>query len=617
MKLIYSISFFLLIILNWQCQSTDDSQAPPNIVWITSEDNSVHYMELFSENGVPTPHIEKLAQTGLKFTRAFSNTPVCSAARSTLISGCYGPRFASHYHRKQKAIPLPEEINMFPAYLREAGYYTTNNSKEDYNFIKPEGVWDESSKTASWRNREQGQPFFHVFNITTSHESRLHFSRKDMENPTRTDTSSFFVHPNHPQTSLFRYTNAYYRDKIQEMDQEVGQVISDLEQDQLLDDTFVFYFADHGGVLPGSKGYLYETGLHVPLLVHIPQNYRHLVNAEIGTEVNGFVSFVDFAPTVLNLAGVKIPEQYDGQPFLGPFMDQVEERNLTFSYADRFDEKYDMVRAVRQGKYKYIRSFQPFNIDGLMNNYRYIQLAYQEWQEMYEQGQLNQVQSRFYQDRPVELLFDLEADPFETKNLAAEPQYAEIKKNLHQQLHQWMIALPDLSLYPEFHLVQHALDNVLEFGRQHKEDISHYLTIADLGLQEFEQVKTELGQCLNAEDPWVRYWGLINCCIFQEKALDLLPRIREIGQNDPELINRVRAAEFLGITGKGNPVQLMENALYSSQHGTEALLMLNAIVLMQDQYHFQFDIEADKLSPEVREHGEVNRRLKYLEVVIN
>ena len=144
------------------CTPKETVLEQPNIVWLTSEDNSKHYMSLFDEHGVKTPNIESLAEHGVTFTRAFSNAPVCSAARSTLISGCYGPRIASHYHRKSQMVPMPENIEMYPAYLKKAGYYTTNNNKEDYNIFKGENIWDESSKKASWRNRTEGQPFFHI-----------------------------------------------------------------------------------------------------------------------------------------------------------------------------------------------------------------------------------------------------------------------------------------------------------------------------------------------------------------------------------------------------------------------------------------------------------------------
>lgn len=610
---------FLVFIAILSCNTEKIEFTKPNIVWITSEDNSKHYLKLFDENGVATPNIESLADHGVVFSRAFSNAPVCSVARSAIISGCYGPRIAAQYHRKLEMVPMPDSLQMFPTYLREAGYYTTNNRKEDYNIIKGDSVWDESSKDASWRNRAEGQPFFHVFNIGVSHESGLHFSSELMDSiATETDLNSFEVQPNHPQTKIFKYTNALYRDKIKAMDQQVGMALEELEKDGLKEDAFIFYYGDHGGVLPGSKGYLYETGLHVPLVVHVPEKYKHLVKMKIGSVFNGFVNFIDLAPTVLNLAGIKIPEGLDGKPFMGTTTDILElnERDETFSYADRFDEKYDQVRALRKGKFKYIRSYQPYNNDGLMNNYRYKQLAYQEWQSLYEEGELNKVQSAFFEDREPEMLFDIETDPYETKNLIGNPEYSKISKDMRQRLNSWVKEMPDLSFFPEHFLIENAIDNPVEFGRLHKTKIQKYIDVSNLCLSEFDDVKQELTNSLNSKDPWERYWGLISCTIFGEEAASLQSTIRTIAFNDPENINRVRAAEYLGITKLENPANIMTSALYSSEKPAEALLILNSIVLMQSaKYEYLFDLQLEKISKPVAEHPQIIRRLEYLNVL--
>lgn len=601
------------------CQTKPKKELPPNIVWITSEDNSKHYLKLFDENGIATPNIESLAEQGLIFNRAFSNAPVCSVARSAIISGCYGPRIGAQFHRKIATVPMPDSLKMFPAYLRQAGYYTTNNSKEDYNIAKTEGVWDESSKKASWRNRGENQPFFHVFNIGVSHESSMHFTAEDMETKApETDKNSFNIQPNHPNTELFKYTNALYRDKIREMDRQVGEIIKELKDDGRLDDTFIFYYGDHGGVLPGSKGYLYETGLHVPMVVHVPEKYKHLVNSPVGSTVNGFVSFIDLAPTVLNLAGIDIPQEIDGRAFLGKDVssEELNARDETYSYADRFDEKYDMVRAVRKGKYKYIRNYQPFNYDGLMNNYRYKQLAYQEWQTLYEKGELNEVQAAFFENRAPEMLFDIEADPYETKNLATEAAFESILIDMRKRLSTWVKGMPDLSFYPEHHLIGKAFDNPVAFGQKHKDEINNYVDLADLDLLNFEDAKNSLAQALGSSDPWKRYWAIIVCSTFGEQAMAMAPVIRTMTTKDSELINRVRAAEFLAISKQLDPSSVMTNSLYASEKPSEALLILNSIVLMNSgNYNYNFDIELEKISKTVKEDSEVIRRLEYLNVL--
>ena len=591
----------------------------PNIVWITSEDNSKHYLSLFDSNGVSTPNIEKLAVHGITFKHAFSNAPVCSVARSTLITGCYAPRIGAQFHRKIQIVPMPDSLKMFPAYLREAGYYTTNNSKEDYNLIKDVGVWDESSNKATWKNRKKDQPFFHVFNIGISHESSLHFSKEKMDSTsTVTDLNAFDIQPDHPQSDLFRYTNAYYRDKIREMDLRVGQVVAELEKDGLLSNTFIFYFGDHGGVLPGSKGYLFETGLHVPLVIYIPERYQELIDAEMGSTRDDFISFIDFAPTVLNLAGIKIPELIDGKSFLGL---GLAHKNLnvpdeTFSYADRFDEKYDQVRSLRKGKYKYIRYFQPFNFDGLMNNYRYQQLAYQEWLSLYEKGALNETQAKFFRAHDPEALFDIESDPFETRNLAHEEEYRQTLLDMRNRLNTWLKEMPDLSFYPEHYLIKNAFDNPVIFGQKNQQQIQQYLDIANLNLSAFEQVKNQLIKHLNSGDEWERYWALIVSSGFGQNAIDLTADIRQISQSDSELINRVRAAEFLGIIGAESPSDVMTRTLYASQDPAEALLILNSITLMRSpDYNYPFDVKLEKISEKVKENDEVKRRLEFLSIL--
>lgn len=618
LNLLGGLLIILLAIIQLGCTKEKEEQFP-NIVWITSEDNSKHYMELFDTNGVKTPNIEALANSGVIFTSAFSNTPVCSAARSTLISGCYGPRIASHYHRALKKVPMPDTLEMFPAYLRKAGYYTTNNSKEDYNIIKSDAVWDESSNNASWRNRAKEQPFFHVFNIGTPHESGLHFSKEQMNSTNNmAGKEPFSVQPNHPQTEIFRYTNSLYRDKIVKMDEQVGEIMTELEKDDLLENTFIFYFSDHGGVLPGSKGYIYETGLHIPLVVHIPKKYQHLVDAKIGSEVKGFISFIDFAPTVLNLAGVEIPKEIDGKPFLGRNIStkEVNERDETYSYADRFDEKYDMVRAVRKGRYKYIRNYQPFNFDGLRNNYRYKQLAYQEWLTLYKMGELNEIQSQFFESKESELLFNLESDPYETKNIANDPVYSAVLKEMRLKLNNWVEQMPDLSFYPEHFLVKNAFENPIRFGQQHKTNIQNYADIANLSLLDIEKAKYQLKASLKSKDAWSRYWGLTVCSSFGEKAVDFEPIVKQMAQKDPELINRVRAAEFLGLIKSENPSIVMANALYETQDEVEALLILNSIVLMKDGgFDYIFDIKVENISANVKNDSEVKRRLKYLNLI--
>lgn len=604
--------FFAILFI---CAFSSLKAQQPNIVWIVSEDNSTHYMKLFNENGVETPNIEKLSQQGIQFNRAFSNAAVCSAARSSLITGVYGPKLGTHYHRAEQKITLPKDIKMFPEYLKNAGYYTTNNAKEDYNIYKGENVWDDSSRKATWRNRKKGQPFFHVYNIHTTHEGGLHFTEKEMNtNSTKTPIANVFVEPNHPNTKTFKYTNAFYRDQIQKMDTQVGNLVEALEKDGLLENTIIFYYGDHGGVLPNSKGYLKETGLHVPLVVYVPKKYKNLSPFSIGSSTDKFVSFIDFSATVLNLAGIEIPKSIDGKPFLGKnTSNSISKNNTTFGYADRFDEKYDMVRSLRKGNLKYIRNFQPFNVDGLMNNYRYKQLAFKEWKQLFDDNKLNVIQSRFFEPKLAEELYDLEKDPYETNNLANNPAFLKELKQLRKCLYSWMKKMPDLSFYPEHYLIDNTFKNPIEFGKSHKKEIVGYLKINHLQLMPFSKAKPKLLKLLKSSDEITRYWALIVCTNFGKKATVLSDEIKQIMTSDSYLINKMRAAEFLEISGLKDTSKDMLSILYQSKNETELLLILNSMALLKDFYQKNnFEIEVSKMDKKIRENMLIKERLDYL-----
>ncbi len=588
----------------------------PNIVWIVSEDNSKHWLRLYEEGGAAMPNIEKLADNGLVFQNAFSNAPVCSVARSTLITGSYAPRIAAQYHRRAAMAPMPEGLRMFPHYLREAGYYTTNNSKTDYN-LSDKGMWDESSNKATYRNRDSEQPFFHVQNFGRTHEGQLHFTEAFMEeNATETDPQAIKVFPYHPDTPVFRYTYAKFQDHHIETDAQMGEFLARLKDDGVADDTIVFYYGDHGGVLPRGKGYAYESGLNVPLVVYAPEKWRHLLPVNAGRSVDGFVSFIDFGPTVLNLAGVDVPKTMDGKPFLGEGVTarDLNRRDEVFGYADRFDEKYDLVRTFRKGKYKYIRNYQPFNFDGLFNDYRYKMLAYREWHAMYQAGELNAVQSQFFEPRAAEALYDIEKDPHETNNLADDPKSASVLGDLRQRLTNQVKEISDLSFLPEPAMLSEALSNPVQFGRENQDRIGKLVDTANLSLLPFAKAKSGIAQAFKSNDPWVRYWGAIVCSSFGKEASSFTETAKNLVKNDADNLVRVRAAEFLALIGAVKPQEAIYLSLKNAESEVEANLILNTVTLLQDgQPGYEFNIIPDIFPKEWLSNvrGNVSRRLAY------
>jgi arylsulfatase A-like enzyme len=587
-------------------------QKVPNFVWLISEDNSKHFMRLFDPSGVETPNISLMASEGLLYTHAFSNSPVCSVARSTLITGTMAPRTGIQYHRKAKEAPMPDGLEMFPVYLRRSGYYTTNNNKKDYNVVESAEVWNESSPTATWRNRSaESQPFFHQETFMESHESRLHFTSDFMQtHVTKDDPQRINLFPYFPETATFRFTKAFHREKIREIDVWVGNKLEELRKDGILEDTFVFYFGDHGGVLPRSKGYLYEGGLHIPLVIRVPENWRHLIPTGIPQTMDGFVSFIDFAPTLLHLAGIPIPKQMDGEPFLGLniTMESVSKRDETYGYADRFDEKYEMVRSVRKGSWKYIRSYQPFYPDALHNNYRYKMLAFAEWRTLFEQENLSDINRQFFLCKPVEMLFNLEDDPHETNNLASDPKVIEDLNLLRALSIKRSQDMLDLSFLPESVMVNEAMTNPVEYGITNKERLLKLMATTDLAVDQSEKANQLITKALKDPDELVRYWA-----VTAQISRQQIPQIRQIiGEmvDDHSYLVRWRAIEYAGIHSGVDPMPGLIQLINESLDPLAVLQVMNSLVFFKDHPTLNYSLDTDRLRPRAV-NDEVNRRMAY------
>lgn len=351
-------------------------------------------------------------------------------------------------------------------------------------------------------------------------------------------------------------------------------------------------------------------------MVYIPEKWKHLFPAKVGSRIDGFVSFVDFAPTVLHLAGIEVPKEMDGNPFLGKDigLKEINKKNETFGHADRFDEKYDLVRSIRRGKFKYIRNYQPFNIDALYNAYRYHQKGYREWKELYNKGELNAEQAAFFEARPAEQLFDVETDPHEVKNLATDPIYSQKLKELRKALDNRVKTWPDLSFYPEPYLRKMAIDNPTAFGQKQQKEIKRLIEVSNLELLPFDVAKKDIAKALHSDNPWEKYWGVIVCSSFKEKANEFSTVIRQLKESDDEILVRLRAIEFLGLTKQENPVPALENLLSQEHTMLENLLILNTASLfksLDESLSFQLDAKALIASANGDDNGEywIGRRI--------
>jgi arylsulfatase A-like enzyme len=430
------------------------STTRPNILWISIEDTSPR----FGCTGDPlarTPNIDRLAAGGCRFPNAFSTAGVCAPSRSAIITGMYQTSIGTHHmrtthtHPSAPALPtpysavLPPYVKPFTQYLRAAGYYCTNNHKTDYQFTPPLTAWDENDQQAHWRNRpDPAQPFFAVFNPTVTHESGM-WPRADR--PLITNPDQVELPPYLPDTPKAREALARHYDNLAEADAQVGELLDQLEEDGLAEKTIVILWSDHGEGLPRGKRWPYDAGIHIPLIVRWPGQL------EPGSVSQQLVSLIDLGPTMLSLAGIGLPRHLQGRPFLGP---QAIEREYIFAARDRHDETYDMVRAARDRRFKYIRNFYPENPYLLWIPYRNRHPVVQEMWRLHAEGQLDGPQALMFQyPRPTEELYDTESDPFEMNNLADNPAHRGTLERLRRALDDWRARYGDLGDLPEDQMV--------------------------------------------------------------------------------------------------------------------------------------------------------------------
>ena len=322
--LIFGKTHFTLFLLVMLFPGTASAQEAPNIVWIVCEDISP-FLGAYGDSIAKTPNIDNLAHDAVLFTKAYTTAGVCAPSRSSIITGMHAISIGTQHMRTLSSSPvfmpqglpsysavLPEYVRAFPEYLRVRGYYTTNNHKEDYQFEEPVTVWDDSSPAASYRHRLKNTPFFSVFNLAITHESKLMVSPDSV----RFDPNDIELPPYYVDTETTRKDMAVLYTRIEQMDQAVGEIVGRLKKDKVYDDSYVIFFSDHGGSMPWAKREILERGTHIPLIVKYPKNRFS------ATKDDRLISSVDLAPTMLSIAGIEPPDHLQGSAFLGPFKEK-------------------------------------------------------------------------------------------------------------------------------------------------------------------------------------------------------------------------------------------------------------------------------------------------------
>lgn len=575
-----------------------EGQAQPNILWLSAEDMGP-LLGCYGDPHAHTPELDALAAEGLRYSRAFSTAGVCAPSRSTIITGMYANSIGTHHMRGEAT--LPGWLKPFPLYLREAGYYCTNNSKTDYQFSKPSPaeIWDDSSAKAHWRNRPPGKPFFAVFNFTGTHESAIADEAKYREitqglpDAQRQDPAALTtLPPYYPDRPEVREEWKRHYELISAMDAWVGRILKELKESGEWENTLVMFWSDHGVGLPRAKRWLYDSGTRIPLIVRYPESLRQaFALGAPGAVEDRLVSTVDFAPTLLSIAGVPVPEHFQGQSFL-----EETRRSLAFAARDRIDERHDLIRSVRDARYRYIRNFEPLKpYAQFLNSEK--SATTEAIRAAQKEGPLTGPAAWFAAPRkPTEELYDLQEDPHETRNLAADPAQAEVLKRLRDALTAWQVEIGDLGLVPESEIARRepGAGSAFAILRSHNlaEQVKELLAavpLASAGAGGMEKMLSALGH----KEAAVRYWAARGLGNYPAESKELAGSAAALSdaledKSPAVAIAAARALCLLGLTSKGfaaleaqlnseNPWARLEAALVLDELEEEARPLLPAM----------------------------------------
>lgn len=545
----------------------------PNILWIVSEDNGP-FLGCYGDPNAHTPNLDKLASEGVLYLNAFANAPVCAPSRSTLITGMYASMLGTQNMRSR--YPIPNKFTFYCQEMHKAGYYCMNPGKTDYNIAgNDKRPWD---KGKGWRDVPVGKPWMLVLNTATTHESCLHKS-KVVDEYVKTP---FPVPPYQPDTPAIHSNWVEYYHDMTTMDAEFGRILDELAADGLADDTIVFYFSDHGGILPRSKRFVLDSGLRVPLIIRFGKNVQELAPAPPGSKLDRLVSFVDIPPTLLSIAGAgaKIPERYQGTAFLGS--KAREPRKIVFAFRGRMDERIDLSYTVRDERYRLIHNYYPHRIYGMHLDYLWKMSATVSWEEEYRAGRCNPTQSAFWHEKPTEELYDETNDRYETHNLIDDPTVARVIEKLRKALHEQLIENRDAGFLPESQLAQMAGAAGSVYAGTHdlaKYPIERIVDAADVASRRDTGDVLKLIAFSKDSNETIRYWAAVGCCVRGSSAYDAAAAMEALSK-DPSPAVRIAANEALVRLGQGDKLHSLIGEM-ADEKG-DPLLAVNTLEALGD-----------------------------------
>ncbi len=523
----------------------------PNILWIVSEDNG-SYLGCYGDKTAETPNLDKLAAEGIRYTNCFANAPVCAIARSSWIFGAPAVTMGTHHMRSRYRVP--QSFVPYPTLLKQQGYYVTNGARTDYNTssLSPK-IWDESNNNANYKKRAPGQPFFSIVNIFNTHESQI-FVKENSKKPAKLNTPKEHIVIPPYQVNVPEVMQDWQRvyGRVKSMDQIVGRLIRELEKSGEADNTIIFYCSDHGGITLRSKRFLHDTGTRVPFIVYVPEKWKHLApeGHGPGTVSERLTQFIDMPATFLALAGAKVPKQMTGKVIMGD-QSQMPDKTV-FLFSGRFDESPDMSRAVTDGRWKYIRNYEPDRPRFQMLNYPLRQAGQRAQWRAYKAGKTNALQSAQYLPQPPEELYDTQSDPHEVVNLVKDSVFLERLKQMRAALDRHMIESHDTGFIPEPLMAKINADiktSIYAFAQSEANyPLERILPFANLaGLQNAENLQI-LSSHLTDKNEIMRYWAALGLRALGKEAKSAEDALKK-ALSDPSPSVRINAAIALANIG--------------------------------------------------------------------
>lgn len=596
MKPYYLFIVCAVFVLSFSCKAKTQEQ--PNILWITIEDTSPQFIGCYGNKNASTPVIDKLADEGVRFTNAFSTGTVCSPSRSAIITGVPTYKMGTGNHRSN--YPIPEFIKGFPYYLKQQGYYTSNNVKTDYNIANEkefiEEAWNESSNTADWRGRNDNQPFFSVFNFAESHQSRTMSMSFDwyvknvwnqLPEKDKIADDAFEMPPFYNDTPEMRKQFARVYNSIKLTDNRIGELLEKLEKDNLKENTIIFFYADHGEGMPRGKTNGINLGYRVPFVIWFPEKYKHVSPwGKAGAVSDELINFEDLAPTIISLAGGNVPDYLKGRILLGDNRSK-EKKHLLLS-SDRADNGSDLTRTITDGRFVYSRNFMPFMPE--MRYIRYIEIAdiTKQMRTDLKNNQLNVLQENIFKIRPPEVLYDIENDLWEIENLVENPDYEAVLNRMRHQLKQDIFNARDIHFAPEYEI---GLISETDTPYKYRNDDSSYpfdaiYNAASLSGKQGKDFAEKQIKLLKSDNNIVRYWAIVGLMSQNKDVLKSFEdKIMNAMDDDYAPVSITASAILYNNFETKKSIQILKT-FCSSDNMDLALMTINYLLYVDDKTPF-------------------------------